>query len=169
MGTGKKASGSRAKLIKTVISAVLVVAMIAMIAAANYFIPSNSSTVESVLGIASKGIDNSNAKTEGLDLDYTKPSYATQEDLAAYQKELDRQIAGEGVEDKNLEILARPSYENLCRFVMEYADGIVSASPNVDARVLEIARASGKPMLEYQSPEAEDFFANYNRFYEELQ
>lgn len=97
MSTGKKASGSRAKLIKTVISAVLVVAMIAMIAAANYFIPSNSSTVESVLGIASKGIDNSNAKTEGLDLDYTKPSYATQEDLAAYQKELDRQIAGEGV------------------------------------------------------------------------
>ena len=63
MGTGKNASGSRAKLIKTVISAVLVVAMIAMIAAANYFIPSNSSTVESVLGIASKGIDNSNAKT----------------------------------------------------------------------------------------------------------
>ena len=91
----------------------------------------------------------------------------------AFPGELDPQfaskIAGEGVEDKNLEILARPSYENLCRFVMEYADGIVAASPNVDARVLEIARASGKPMLEYQSPEAEDFFANYNRFYEELQ
>lgn len=97
MSTGKKASGSRAKLIKTVISAVLVAAMIATIAAANYFIPSNSSTVESVLGIASKGIDNSNAKTEGLDLDYTKPSYATQEDLTAYQKELDQQIAGEGL------------------------------------------------------------------------
>ncbi len=91
----------------------------------------------------------------------------------AFPGELDPQfaskIAGEGVEDKNLEILAHPSYENLCRFVMEYADGIVAASPNVDARVLEIARASGKPMLEYQSPEAEDFFANYNRFYEELQ
>ena len=33
----------------------------------------------------------------------------------------------------------------------------------------EIARASGKPMLEYQSPEAADFFDNYNRFYEAIQ
>lgn len=78
-------------------------------------------------------------------------------------------IAGEGVKDKNLGILAEPSYENLCRFVMEYADGIVAASEDVDAKVLEIARASGKPMLEYQSPEADGFFDNYNRFYEAIQ
>lgn len=78
-------------------------------------------------------------------------------------------IAGEGVKDKNLGILADPSYENLCRFVMEYADGIVAASEEVDAKVLEIARASGKPMLEYRSPEADDFFDNYNRFYEAIQ
>ena len=78
-------------------------------------------------------------------------------------------IAGEGVDEKNLDILARPSYENLCRFVMQYADGIVAASKDVDEEVLRIARESGKPMLEYQSPEAEDFFDNYNRFYEALQ
>ena len=78
-------------------------------------------------------------------------------------------IAGEGVKDKNLAILDTPSYENLCRFVMEYADGVVAASPDVDAKVLDMARASGKPMLEYQSPEAEDFFDNYNRFYEAIQ
>ena len=78
-------------------------------------------------------------------------------------------IAGEGVKDKNLSILDAPSYENLCRFVMEYADGVVAASPDVDPKVLDMARASGKPMLEYQSPEAEDFFDNYNRFYEAIQ
>ena len=78
-------------------------------------------------------------------------------------------IAGEGVDEKTLDILARPSYENLCRFVMQYADGIVAASKDVDEEVLRIARESGKPMLEYQSPEAEDFFDNYNRFYEALQ
>ena len=38
-----------------------------------------------------------------------------------------------------------------------------------DPRVLEIVRESGKPMLEYQSPDAEDFFDNYNRFYEAIQ
>lgn len=78
-------------------------------------------------------------------------------------------IAGEGVKDKNLEILKEPSYENLCRFVMQYADGVVVASPDVDSSVLELARTSGKPLLEYQSPEAEDFFDNYNRFYEAIQ
>ncbi|MDE5709320.1 MAG: glycogen/starch synthase [Alistipes sp.] len=84
-------------------------------------------------------------------------------------KDFNVKIAGEGVKDKNLSILTEPSYENLCRFVMEYADGIVVASPDVDGKVLDIARASGKPMLEYRSPEEEGFFDNYNRFYDEIQ
>ncbi len=78
-------------------------------------------------------------------------------------------IAGEGVNDKNLCLLDIPSYENLCRFVMDYADGVVAASPDVDPKVLEWARNSGKPILEYQNPEADDFFDNYNRFYEAIQ
>ena len=83
--------------------------------------------------------------------------------------EFREKIAGEGVRDKNLEILATPSYENLCRFVMEYADGVVIASEKVDPKVAELARTSGKPLLEYQSPEDADFFDNYNRFYEAIQ
>ncbi len=90
-----------------------------------------------------------------------------------FDGELDKgfrtKIANEGVKDKNLEILDTPSYENLCRFVMNYADGVIVASEQVDPAVLEIARGSGKPLLEYQSPEAGDFFANYNRFYDEIQ
>lgn len=78
-------------------------------------------------------------------------------------------IAGEGVEKENLGVLEAPSYENLCKFVMQYADGIVVASPDADQRVVEIARNSGIPLLEYQSPDAEDYFDNYNRFYEAIQ
>ena len=78
-------------------------------------------------------------------------------------------IAGEGVKDKNLDLLDLPSYENLCRFVMHYADGVVAASPDVDPEVIEWARKSEKPILEYQNPEADDFFDNYNRFYEAIQ
>ncbi len=77
-------------------------------------------------------------------------------------------IAGEGVKDEKLEILARPSYENLCRFVMEYADGVVAGSKQIDEKILAIARESGKPMLEYQDPAEADFFDNYNRFYEAI-
>ena len=78
-------------------------------------------------------------------------------------------IAGEGVKDKNLAILDTPSYENLCRYVMEYADGIILASDAVTPEIIELVRNSGKPLLEYQSPDAEDFFDNYNRFYDSIQ
>lgn len=77
-------------------------------------------------------------------------------------------IAKEGVEDENLSILATPSYENLYRFVIDYADGIVVASDKADDALVEYARQSGKPMLEYADPESAEFFDNYNRFYEEL-
>ena len=77
-------------------------------------------------------------------------------------------IESEGVKDENLEIIENPTYENLLRYVIGYADGIAVGSADVNPAVLEIARNSGKPLLEYRSPEDEDFFDNYNRFYEKL-
>ncbi len=91
----------------------------------------------------------------------------------AYPGQLDPAFAGkianEGVADENLGLLGEPSYENLCRFVLQYADGVVAASADVAPEVLELARRSGKPLLEYQSPDAADFFDNYKKFYEQIQ
>ena len=78
-------------------------------------------------------------------------------------------IANEGVKDEKLSSLSTPSYENLYRFVIDYADGITVASPKASPELVEYARQSGKPVLEYREPDEEDFFDNYNRFYEELQ
>ncbi len=78
------------------------------------------------------------------------------------------EISGEGMGDENLSILDHPSYENLYRYVMQYADGFIIGSPNVSDEVLEMVRQSGKPLLEYQSPEEQDFFDNYNRFYDQF-
>lgn len=78
-------------------------------------------------------------------------------------------IANEGVKDEKLSILSTPSYENLYRFVIDYADGITVASPKASPELVEYTRQSGKPVLEYREPDEEDFFDNYNRFYEELQ
>ena len=81
---------------------------------------------------------------------------------------LQSKVEGEGVEDENLPLLDGASYENLYRFVMNYVDGVVFASQGVDAAVAEFVRQSGKPVLEYQSPEEEGYYDNYNKFYEEL-
>lgn len=79
-----------------------------------------------------------------------------------------KKIAKEGVKDEKLSILENPSYENLYRFVIDYADGVVVASEKADKGLVEYARQSGKPVLEYADPESAEFFDNYNRFYEEL-
>ena len=70
---------------------------------------------------------------------------------------------------QKLSILDTPSYENLCRYVMEYADGIILASDAVTPEIIELVATAAKPLLEYQSPDAEDFFDNYNRFYDSIQ
>ncbi len=81
---------------------------------------------------------------------------------------LREKIVGEGIESKNIALLDTPSYENLHRFVMTYADGVVAASERVDAKMLDMARASGKPVLEYRPSAEKDCFDNYMRFYEAL-
>ena len=70
--------------------------------------------------------------------------------------------------DSNMKILENPTYENLYRFVIDYADGIIATSPNADAAVLEYAKSCGKKVLEYQECEEKEFFDNYKKFYEEL-
>jgi starch synthase len=64
--------------------------------------------------------------------------------------------------------LEEPSYQNLYRFVIEYADGIVVTSPNADQEVVEYARSRGKKILDYQAGDSKEVFDNYKRFYDEL-
>ncbi|MGN0007118.1 MAG: glycogen/starch synthase [Alistipes sp.] len=77
-------------------------------------------------------------------------------------------IEGEGLGDENITILDTSSYENIYRYVMNYVDGVIAGSPNADAAILDLARNSGKAVLEYRSPEEEGFYENYNNFYENL-
>lgn len=82
--------------------------------------------------------------------------------------QLRNKIEGEGVEDENLNILDNPSYENLYRYVMTQVDGVIAGSADANTVLLDEARKSGKAVLEYQSPDEEGFYENYNRFYDEL-
>ena len=84
-------------------------------------------------------------------------------DSTLYEK-----LNNEGVEDANNENLGVASYENLMRFVIDNADGVVVGSENADKNLVEYAREKGKKVLDYQSPEEENFYDNYDRFYEEL-
>ena len=69
------------KIIKTAVSGVLCVALAGGMVAANVLIPPNASSVQSILGLKSGGIDNSKAKTEGINMEYSKPGFDTEEAL----------------------------------------------------------------------------------------
>ncbi len=77
-------------------------------------------------------------------------------------------LCNEGVPAEQLQNLGELSYENLMRFVIDNADGVVAGSASANQALLDYAREQGKKVLDYQSPEAEDFYDNYDRFYEEL-
>ena len=86
-------------------------------------------------------------------------------ELAANFKQ---KLEGEGIMDSAMKILETPSYENLMRFVIDYADGVVLTSANVDSDLVEYARSRGKKVLDYMEGEQKDVFDNYKRFYDEL-
>ncbi len=75
-------------------------------------------------------------------------------------------IENEGIGGEQIAILKDPTYENLCQYVLSYADGVVFSAENVDSSLVDKVRQSGKPVLEYQSSEEADFFDNYDKFYE---
>lgn len=92
----KKQPTMRGKIIKTVISAVLVAAMVAGIVAANTLLTDNNRMVNAMANANDCTIDNSNAKTEGLDLEYNKSDYSAKE-ISAAEDDLDRRISDEGL------------------------------------------------------------------------
>ena len=78
MAQKKKDSKMMGKIIKTAVSGVLCVALAGGMVAANVLIPPNASSVQSILGLKSGGIDNSKAKTEGINMEYSKPGFDTE-------------------------------------------------------------------------------------------
>lgn len=82
--------------------------------------------------------------------------------------EMTKKIVNEGVDVKNLKNIEHPSYQNLMKLVIDYADGIVVETPMLDAEVADYLAASGKKVLEYQDKTTTEYLDNYQKFYDEL-
>ena len=78
-------------------------------------------------------------------------------------------IAAEGVDDANIGNLAHPTYENLMRFVIDYADAVVAESAGAAPQLVEYARQNGKPLLVNDpAEEPQAALDKYKRFYDDL-
>ena len=72
-----------------------------------------------------------------------------------------------GIAKKDIAGLKEPiDYTALCKLAADFSDGIIQQSEHVNEEVLNYARESGKPVLEYQSPE--NFAEACNDFYDKV-
>ncbi len=79
-----------------------------------------------------------------------------------------QKIEGEGIKDKKIGILNEPSYQNLMKLVIDYADGVVIRTENPDPDIAAYIKASGKKVMDYMDASDEQYLNTYQKFYEEL-
>ena len=82
--------------------------------------------------------------------------------------DLRQKLEGEGIECGDMSLLDEPSYQNLYRYVIDYADGVIVTSANADAEIVEYARSKGKHVLDHMEGEPKEVFDNYKKFYDQL-
>lgn len=97
MDKKKRTVGQTVRLVlRTAVCGLLVVVLLAGIIGVNTLVPSFDRMGNSILGGFDRKIDNSKAKTDGLDLQYNKPDY-TRDTIGAAEDDLADRIAAEGV------------------------------------------------------------------------
>ena len=72
-----------------------------------------------------------------------------------------------GVAKKDVALLKDPvDYASLCKFAIDYSDGVVQNSEQVDEKIMAYARQLGKPVLDYKS--GDEYAEACNEFYDQV-
>lgn len=81
-------------------------------------------------------------------------------------KEMARKLVCEEITKEEAAILAEPTYENVIKFALQYADGVVVASDKVPATLVDFIRQSGVELLEVK--DYNNYAKEYSEFYEKV-
>ena len=84
----------------------------------------------------------------------------------SFRDGFDKKLKMPGIVAKEIKWLKNPMYANIQKSALDFSDGIVMASPNINPEVEKYARSLGKPILEY--PGEENYVDAYNDFYDKI-
>ena len=84
----------------------------------------------------------------------------------SFREGYDKKLKMPGIVAKEIKWLKNPMYANIQKSALDFADGIVMASPDINPEVEKYARSLGKPILEY--PGEENYVDAYNEFYDKI-
>jgi starch synthase len=81
-------------------------------------------------------------------------------------KNFSNKLIYDGITDKDVKVVQEPTFANVTRLGIQYADAVIAGSKNLSADVQALLKRTNKPVLGYQS---EDTYINaYSDFYEEI-
>jgi starch synthase len=81
-------------------------------------------------------------------------------------KDFSKKLKLEGVEDSDVEILKKPTFENLNKSAINMADAIIVGSEKISPDLEKYIKQLSKPVLPYQTPD--NYIDAYSTFYDEV-
>lgn len=85
---------------------------------------------------------------------------------AHFRSGFDKKMRLPGIAAKDVKNLKSATYVNLMKTAIDFSDGIICGSENINPELMEYVKSQKKPLLEYQSPE--NYVDAYNNFYDSL-
>jgi len=77
-----------------------------------------------------------------------------------------KKVKYDGITNKDLSYYKKTDYVSLIKAAVEYADGIIIGSPEINKELMDFLLKSGKPILGYQ--EENGYIDSYSEFYDKV-
>jgi len=84
----------------------------------------------------------------------------------SFRANVRNKILIEGVTKKDVEILKTPDYSNLTKLAINFSDGIICGSNEINKDVEEYIKSIDKPVLTYQDKDS--YIESFNNFYDQI-
>lgn len=75
-------------------------------------------------------------------------------------------IVGDEITDDDVKAIETPSYMNMNKLAIQYSDGVIQGSQNINLELGKLVRSLGDKYLGYQP--AENYIDTYNEFYDKI-
>ena len=83
-----------------------------------------------------------------------------------FKKDFPEKIKMSGITDDDLKYYKDADYVSLMQGAIDFSDAFIMGSEKIDGKILDMVKASGKPLLDYQGEE--EYFDAFNEFYDKI-
>ncbi len=96
----------------------------------------------------------------------TKIVYSVYDDefSTPLNKDYARKLQFDGIEKQDVELLKTPNFANVTKAAIAMSDAVIKGSPKINAEVDKYIKKTGKPVLDYKSPD--EYIDAYDEFYD---